>query len=558
MPRKDKRAVPVVSPALTLRQRAEVSLRELPEDFEVLSPAALRQMFHDLRVHQAELEMQNEDLRAAQLALDTAQARYFDFYDLAPVGYLTVNARGLIEQANLTTAFLLGVVRDALLKQSISHFILKEDQEIYYRYRQQLIETWQHQPCDLRLLKADGTSFWARLEAIAVPDEAGVPALRIVLRDITMRKQAELELRQSEQRFRDIARVSADWIWEADAQARYTYVSDGVKALLGYAPEEVLGKVPFDFMPADEAPRVECAFGNIAAAKKSFIDLENIVLSKDGTARITLTSGTPILDPQGNLLGYRGIDRDITARKLAEDQLRGMAAELENRVRERTTQLRKVATQLTLTEERERHLLAQELHDSLGQLLAVIKIKLSALVADSPQASVDEIVKLVDQSDQAVRMITQQLSPPILQMLDFVSALEWLSEEMRRGYGLTVQIHDKNCTKSLVAEIQAMLFRSARELLINVARHAKVGAATLAVRCDDEQLRLVVSDAGCGFTANRFDGGLPGRGSFGLSSIYERMSAIGGQMEIDSRPGHGTTITLTMPCAIAVKEARPS
>ena len=222
----EKRVVPPLSAGLTLRQRAEASLRELPDDFEALSPEATRRMLDDMRVLQIELEIQNEELRAAQLALDTAQARYFDFYDLAPVGYLTVNAQGLIEQANLTTAFLLGVARDALVKQSISHFIVKEDQEIYYRYRQQLIETWQHQPCDLQLLKADGTPFWARLEAIAVPDESGAPALRIVLRNISARKQAELELRQSEQRFRDIARVSADWIWETDDQARYTYVSD--------------------------------------------------------------------------------------------------------------------------------------------------------------------------------------------------------------------------------------------------------------------------------------------------------------------------------------------
>jgi PAS domain S-box-containing protein len=153
-------------------------------------------MLHDLRVHQAELEMQNEELRQTQAALDGARARYFDFYDLAPVGYLTLNARGLIEQTNLTTATLMGMARDALIQQSISRFIVKEDQEIFYRYRQQLVETNQQQACDLRLLKADGTPFWARMEAIAVQDEAGAPALRIVLLDITARKRTEDELEQ--------------------------------------------------------------------------------------------------------------------------------------------------------------------------------------------------------------------------------------------------------------------------------------------------------------------------------------------------------------------------
>jgi PAS domain S-box-containing protein len=379
-----------------------------------------------------------------------------------------------------------------------------------------------------------------------------------IIHDITERKQAELELRQSVQRFRDIARVSADWIWEIDAHARYTYVSEGVKALLGYAPEDVLGKTPFDFMSTDAARHLTEAFGNFVAAKTPFRDLENIVLAKEGTAHITLTSGEPILDPQGNLLGYRGIDRDITERKRAEEQLRGMAAELERKVIERTKQLRKMSAQLALTEEHERRQLAECLHDNIGQLLAVIKIKLSALSAGSLQASVDDIVKLVEKSDQAVRMLTHQLSPPILKMLGFVPALESLTEEMQRVYGLTVQIHDSSCSRLLIDEIQAMLFRSARELLINVAKHAKVSAANLSARCVDESLRLVVSDAGCGFTPADFDSDLPKIGNFGLFSIHERITNIGGNMKIDSHPGHGTTITLSLPCAIATQEARQS
>jgi signal transduction histidine kinase len=155
-------------------------------------------------------------------------------------------------------------------------------------------------------------------------------------------------------------------------------------------------------------------------------------------------------------------------------------------------------------------------------------------------------------------MLTHQLSPPILKMLGFVPALESLTEEMQRVYGLTVQIHDSSCSRLLIDEIQAMLFRSARELLINVAKHAKVSAANLSARCVDESLRLVVSDAGCGFTPADFDSDLPKIGNFGLFSIHERITNIGGNMKIDSHPGHGTTITLSLPCAIATQEARQS
>ncbi|MDO8931028.1 MAG: EAL domain-containing protein, partial [Rhodocyclaceae bacterium] len=143
-----------------------------------------------------------------------------------------------------------------------------------------------------------------------------------VATDITERKQAEEELRRSEQRFRDVAEASADWIWEVDAAGRYTYVSEGVKRMLGYAPDEVVGKTPFDFMAPAEARRIGELFGSIAAQKTSFSELENTVLDKNGMPHITLTSGMPILDAAGELVGYRGIDRDISTRRAAENRVK--------------------------------------------------------------------------------------------------------------------------------------------------------------------------------------------------------------------------------------------
>jgi PAS domain-containing protein len=121
--------------AAELRKRAEDVVREKdalsPENIESMSPAEIRRMVHELRVYQIELEMQNEELRRAQVETSTAQARYFDFYDLAPVGYATVSEKGMILEANLTAAKLLGVVRSTLVQQSITQFILPEDQDIY-------------------------------------------------------------------------------------------------------------------------------------------------------------------------------------------------------------------------------------------------------------------------------------------------------------------------------------------------------------------------------------------------------------------------------------------
>jgi PAS domain S-box-containing protein len=143
-----------------------------------------------------------------------------------------------------------------------------------------------------------------------------------ISRDIAELKRAERALRESEKRFRDIAEASADWIWEVDASCRYTYASDSVRNLLGYAPEEILGKTPFDLMPPEEAERVRALFDGIAARRASFRDLDNLNLHKDGSARYVLTNGAPILDDDGNLLGYRGLDKDITEEYLAAARLK--------------------------------------------------------------------------------------------------------------------------------------------------------------------------------------------------------------------------------------------
>ena len=145
-------------------------------------------------MHQIELEMQNEELRRAQGELEASRARYFDLYDLAPVGYFTLSEQGLILEANLTAAGLLGVARSALVKQPLTRFILPEDQDIYYRHRKQLFETGAPQVYELRMLRADAAPFWARMEATAAQDADGAPVCRAVMSDITTRKQAEEKL----------------------------------------------------------------------------------------------------------------------------------------------------------------------------------------------------------------------------------------------------------------------------------------------------------------------------------------------------------------------------
>ena len=144
-------------------------------------------------------------------------------------------------------------------------------------------------------------------------------------RDITERKQAEEALRQSRQRYRALVENISDWVWEVDQNGIYTYASPQVKNILGYEPEEIVGKTPFDLMPAAEAEKIRAEFIHYLKNKEPLIRLENINLHKKGQQVVLETSGVPILNDQGEVVGYRGVDRDITERKQAEAQLYQMA-----------------------------------------------------------------------------------------------------------------------------------------------------------------------------------------------------------------------------------------
>jgi len=197
MANNDRRAssdAPSPSSRQALRQQAEEFVEEKaaqsPEDLEAMSPKEARRTLHELRVHQIELEIQNEELRRTQAELDAARERYFDLYDLAPVGYCTLSEQGRFLEANLTAATLLGVVRGGLVKQPISRFILKADQDIYYLHRKQLFESGEPQSLELRMLKKGGKPFWAHLAATAVRDANGAPVCRMILSDISERAEA--------------------------------------------------------------------------------------------------------------------------------------------------------------------------------------------------------------------------------------------------------------------------------------------------------------------------------------------------------------------------------
>ena len=181
----------------------------------------------------------------------------------------------------------------------------------------------------VRYRHKDGSTVWVRCRGIAIRDKTGKPVRMLGAHtNLTRQKKVEHELRESEAKFRSLVEITSDWIWEVDQHGTFTYASPKIKDLLGYDPQELIGKArPVDYMPADEAERIGRLLRDIVASSEPFDGLENINIHKDGHQVVLETSGVPIFDKAGNLTGYRGIDRDITERKRTEEALVRMAQE---------------------------------------------------------------------------------------------------------------------------------------------------------------------------------------------------------------------------------------
>ncbi|MCP5297826.1 MAG: PAS domain-containing protein [Zoogloeaceae bacterium] len=255
---------------------------------------------------------------------------------------------------------------------------------------------------------------------------------------------------------------------------------------------------------------------------------------------------------EGLVVTYTDISENKRLAVKAAEAQRSMADMLEKMVQVRTAQLSTLATELATAEERERRKLAQDLHDDLSQVLSIIKLKLTLLDHQERRGNLRDVLKdihaLTDQANHSVRSLAVRLSPPALHALGLVPALDWLAEEVERLYGLTVHFHDDGASKPIREPARTIVFRAVGELLANVAKHA--GAQSADVTCcliREDRLVVAVSDPGCGFECEEILTSQTGASGLGLLGIRERLARIGGEVNIDSMPGEGTTITLSIP-----------
>jgi PAS domain S-box-containing protein len=311
-------------------------LNQIPErgpgakDEETLGSQSLeetRRMLRELRTHQIDLEKQNRDLRRVHGELETALARYFDLYDTAPVGYLTLSDSGVIVEANLTAAALFEVARGELVQQPLSLFILPEDHGIHHAHYQQVLTTGLPQTCEVRMLRAD-VPFWARLDGIASQDEHGRPVCHIVASDISDQKRVQEALQQSkakyelERKFHAILDQTFEFIGLLTPDGTIIEANRSALRLAGIESSAVLGRPFWETPWWTHSPEMQDRLRDAikAAAGGEFVRFEATHPSAvDGSIHYVDFSLKPVADENGTIVFLVPEGRDITDRKRAEE-----------------------------------------------------------------------------------------------------------------------------------------------------------------------------------------------------------------------------------------------
>jgi len=255
---------------------------------------------------------------------------------------------------------------------------------------------------------------------------------------------------------------------------------------------------------------------------------------------------------------YNDLERQVRDRtsdlERANQTLRneiGERLKAEEAIRHSQAQLRLLAAELSLAEERERRAIAGDLHDHIGQALAVIRARIRQMqgnaVFSGMERDIEETLTLLDQTIQSTRTLTFEISPPVLYDLGLEPALQWLCQQFQKKHGLRAEMTSEGTGPAVPDSLQITVFRSVQEFLLNVAKHAQASFVRVHLVRQASGLRVEVRDDGVGFEAFAEGAALADRGGFGLFSIRERLKVLGGELEVSSSPGHGASFILSVP-----------
>ena len=525
-----------------LRRQAEQIVQgkspQLPENLDRLSPEEQEQLLYELRVHQTELEIQNESLRQTQENLESSKLRYFNLYDLAPVGYFTLNEEGLILEANLTASNLLGVMTSALAKKSLTHFIFREDQDIYYHHRKQLFDTNAPQVCELRLVKKDNSLFWVQLEStIAQDSENGDNLSYTVISDITERKLAEEKLDKNEKNFAIILNMSREFILLTDLKGRILTANESLAQHLETNLETLLQGYIYDFLTPDVVQKRKLQFKQVIKSGKP------LYFEEGNLEKTFLNSLYPIFDSEEKITGLALIGMDISERKqvdLIRSERMAMAGQLAAGVAHEFNNLLSI---INSSAEYAKGIIGNE-NELKKYLDLIIKSGNRGAQVVKKLLAFTRIIKLEKESVDLKDIIEE-----VIELIN--KDLENSSITVVRNYS------DIPITLIDVGQIQQVFLN----LIIN-AKNAMPKGGELNIKVEKEGKYIKIQFHNTGEIINKEDldrlfapffvtsgqnkNGIPGTG-LGLAVSYGIIEAHKGVIKVKSAKGEGTTFTILLP-----------
>ncbi|HEV8430081.1 MAG TPA: PAS domain S-box protein [Pyrinomonadaceae bacterium] len=349
---------------------------------------------------------------------------------------------------------------------------------------------------------------------------------------IAERKRAEMALRESEERYRELFENARDAIYVHDLEGNYIRVNHAAETLSGYKREEIVGHNFIKFVAAaDVGFGRKTFYAKLAEQGETAFEVD--VIAKDGR-RVPVEVRSRAIYENGVMVGVQGIARDITERKLAQDALQ------------------RFSRQLIEAQEDERRRISRELHDQIGQILTAIKMNLHSIppVRHTSEIScyVKDNIEAVDEALRLVRDLSVDLRPPVLDDFGLVTALCWYVDRYTKRTGLNVdvvlELPDQN--QRFSRELETACFRIAQEALTNIVRHAQATKVLLQLVKDGNVLLLSVKDDGVGFDPERLRKRALRAATLGLISMQERAHAAGGTIKIDSAISKGTEVRFSL------------
>jgi len=355
--------------------------------------------------------------------------------------------------------------------------------------------------------------------------------------DVTESKKAEKALRESEERFRMLVETMNDGLGIIDENGVWTYVNEGLCHMLGYFPGDLIGRPVIEF--ADETNQDILKEHMARRRNGEWNPYEMTYARADGRKVTALISPKPIFEGDQKFRGSFAIITDITELKKTEESLRKSEAEL-----------RYLSSRLLTAQESERRRISRELHDELGQSLALLKLQLSLTKKRLPetlQHQYEEQMHCIDQIIENVRRLSRDLRPAVLDDLGLSAALQWLTKNFEKSFNIKVTVDTPDLNPFFAPDAQITIYRVFQEALTNIGKHAQAKNVSVMIKRQEDRVSFVVEDDGKGFdltkalTKHALERGL------GLSTMDERIRMLKGSLNLWSQAGAGTRISFTIP-----------